>query len=193
MKYSREISIALVLMVLLMQQLFAQPAKSSQQQRFHSYNSLQVLKGQSSVSASLHSVNGLQWGKLFAGAGTGFDFYYHTSVPFFLETRYQLFEKKNSIQVFADAGIHIPLGNTNVQNPGKTGDFKTGRLLAGGIDYLIPLKKDVVMIGVAYSQKTITQMVNHNGWNPVLNRNDNIPVKELYQFNRVWFKVGFVF
>lgn len=193
MKYSREISFVLVLMVLLMQQLFAQPAKKSQQQKFHSYNSLQVLKGQSSVSASLHSVNGLQWGKLFAGAGTGFDFYYHTSVPFFLETRYQLFEKKNSIQVFADAGIHVPLGNTNVQDPRKTGDFKTGRLLAGGIDYLIPLKKDVVMIGLAWSQKRISQIVNHNQWNPVLNRTDNTPVEESYQFNRVWLKIGLVF
>ncbi|HPH91370.1 MAG TPA: hypothetical protein PLZ68_11130 [Ferruginibacter sp.] len=160
---------------------------------FHSFNSLQLLMGKTNNSFSIHSVNGLQWNKFFAGAGIGFDYYYHTSVPLFLELRHDITNGERKLQVFANGGVHIPFGNTNKIEPGKTGDFKPGRLFAAGVDYYIPLKKDAVVFGLAFSQKKETQMVDNNIWNPRINRIENVPLKEVYEFNRIWLKFGWVF
>lgn len=165
-------------------------AKSS---TLHSFNSVQLLNGGSTVSASIHSVNGLQWNKFFAGIGVGFDYYYHTSIPVFVEGRYDIIGEKRKLQAFVNAGMHVPFSNVNQQAKFKTGDFKIGKLLAGGIDYLIPIKTDALIFGVAYSQKQSIQMVNNNIWNPALNRFENVPIKEDYEFNRIWIKLGWVF
>ncbi len=194
MRYSHKVILLVACVLALQVNLKAQIAPGKgMKYTFNSYNSLQLVNGKSSVSAAVHSVNGFQTGKLFAGIGTGFDYYYHTSVPLFLEARYNLFGTGRVLQGFVNGGIHIPFGNTNKREPWKTGDFKAGRLLAAGIDYYVPLKKDAVIIGVAYSQKRITQMVNSVVWNPELNRTENVPVKEDYEFNRIWLKIGWVF
>lgn len=192
-KYSHKIFIVLLASLLVNSQLFSQLNKSAPSYLFHSYNSVQLLNGGSTVSASVHSVNGWQKGKLFAGVGAGFDYYYHRSVPLFLEARYNLLGTQRKLQLYANGGIHIPYGNKNTKETWKAGDFKTGRLLATGIDYFIPIKKDALIVGVAYSQKTIIQMVDNNIWNPILNRIENEPIKEAYEFNRVWIKLGWVF
>lgn len=173
-----------------------QPAaktKSDLFRNFHSYNSIQLLTGSSTTSASLHSVNGFSSGKFFGGIGAGVDFYYKTSIPLFAEVRYNLLGTTRKLQFFADGGFHLPLGNKNRKEPFKTGDFKPGRLLATGIDYYIPVKSDAIVIGVAYAQKKLTQMVDNNSWNPVLNQMENSPIKEVYSFNRYWMKIGYVF
>jgi hypothetical protein len=190
-QYSHKIffSVGLVLITV---GLYAQTAKKKQQV-FHSFNSLQVLVGKTNNSVSIHSVNGLQWNKFFAGAGIGFDYYYHTSVPLFLELRHDITKAERKFQLYINGGLHVPFGNTNKIDRGKTGDFKPGRLLAAGFDYFIPLKKDAVVLGLAWSQKKVTQMVDNNIWNPSLNRVENVPLKEVYEFNRIWLKIGWVF
>ena len=100
---------------------------------------------------------------------------------------------KKSCQLFLNGGIHIPFGNVNKKEPFKSGDFKAGRLLAAGFDYYVPVKSDAIVIGMAYAQKKLTQMVESNIWNPVLNRVENVPIKEVYSFNRIWMKIGYVF
>jgi hypothetical protein len=160
---------------------------------FHSYNSIQLLTGSSATSMSWHSVNGFSKGKFFGGIGTGMDYYYKTSVPLFAEARFDITGGNRKLQLFANGGVHIPYGNINKKEPFKTGDFKTGRLLAAGIDYYLPVKRNAFVIGLAYSQKQITQMVDNTSWNPVLNELENVPIKELYSFNRYWMKVGYVF
>lgn len=176
--------------------LAQQPAakeKNDLFKNFHSYNSIQLLTGSSTTSASLHSVNGFSSGKFFGGIGAGVDYYYKTSIPLFAEVRYNLLGTTRKLQFFADGGVHLPLGNKNKKEPFKTGDFKPGRLLATGIDYYVPVKSDAIVIGVAYAQKKLTQMVDNNSWNPVLNQMENSPIKEVYSFNRFWMKIGYVF
>jgi len=176
--------------------LFSQASSAQvnkKQLLFHSFNSVQVLMGNSNNSFSVHSVNGVQWKRTFAGVGVGVDDYYHRSVPLFLELRQDINRGEKKLQAFVNGGLHIPLGNTNRIDHWKTGDFKPGRLMAAGLDYFIPLKKDAVVLGLAFSQKKVTQMVNNNIWNPILNRIDNVPLKEVYEFNRIWLKVGWVF
>jgi len=191
-KYSHKI-ISLAVMLFLYAQSPAQLFKNNKLFVFQSFNSLQLLMGKTNNAFSVHSVNGLKWNKFFAGAGIGFDYYYHTSVPLFLELRHDITSGERKFQVFVNGGLHLPFGNTNTIEPGKTGDFKPGRLLAAGIDYYIPLKRDAIVIGLACSQKKETQMVDNNIWNPSINRMENIPLKEVYEFNRIWLKVGWVF
>ena len=66
--------------ITLLAQTPAVKKKSNSFKNFHSYNSVQLLTGSSTTSASLHSVNGFSKGKFFGGIGTGFDYYYKTSV-----------------------------------------------------------------------------------------------------------------
>jgi hypothetical protein len=189
-KYSHHFILPVVL--LLSMQVAAQ---SSQVKApvFRSFNSVQVLMGKTSNSFSVHSVNGLQINKTFTGIGLGFDHYYHTSVPFFLELRHNITSGDRKIQAFVNGGLHIPFGNTNRIDPAKTGDFKPGRLMAAGLDYYVPFKKDALILGIAYSQKKVTQMVDNNIWNPSINRVENVAIKEVYEFNRIWMRIGYVF
>jgi hypothetical protein len=191
LKYSHIFFFTIVVM-LLQTTALAQPGRKIPLP-FHSFNSVQVLMGKSNNSFAVHSVNGVQVKKTFVGIGVGFDYYYHRSVPLFLELRHDISRGERKLQAFVNAGIHIPFANINKIDPGKTGDFKPGRLLAAGLDYYIPFKKDAVVLGLAYSQKKVTQMVDNNIWNPSLNRIDNVPVKEVYEFNRIWLKIGWAF
>ena len=161
--------------------------------KFHSYNSVQLLTGSTTNAASLHSVNGFSKGKFFGGVGTGFDYYYKTTIPLFAEARFDIAGTDRKFQLFANGGFHIPFGNINKKEPSKKGDFKTGKLLAAGLDYYIPFKSYAFIVGIAYRKKTVTQIVDNNVWNPVLIRIENIPIKEVYSFNRVWIRVGYVF
>ena len=172
----------------------AQPVdKILRQIKFHSFNSVQLLNGNTTTSAAIHSVNGFQFGKFFTGIGMGFDYYYHTSVPAFIEARYDIAGSKRRLQAFVNGGLHFSFSSLNKKQEYKTGPYKNGRLLAAGLDYFIPVKNEALIIGLGYSQKQVIQMVDNNVWNPVLNRVDNIPIKDDYQFNRVWIKLGWMF
>jgi len=191
-----KIGLLMVLLLCNMAVRAQQPAAKNKNdlfKNFHSYNSIQLLTGSTSTSLSWHSVNGFSKGKFFGGIGTGFDYYYKSSVSLFAEARFDITGINRKLQLFANAGVHIPYGNINKREPFKTGDFKTGRLLAADFDYYIPVKMNAIVIGVAYAQKRLTQMVDYTTWNPVLNELENHPIKELYSFNSYWMRIGYVF
>ncbi len=160
---------------------------------FHSFNTVQVLNGSSTTSLAVNSVNGFQFGKFFSGIGTGFDYYYHTSVPLFIEARLDLAKRKGKLQLFGNGGLSFPFSSRNKRLEFKTGPYKTGGLYGGGLDYLIPVKKEAVIVGVAFSNKQVIQMVDNNIWNPMLNRVENIPIKDKYSLNRIAIRVGWMF
>lgn len=160
---------------------------------FHSFNTIQVLNGKTTTSLAINTVNGFQFGKLFTGIGTGFDYYYHTSVPLFFEGRLDVAKPKGKLQLFANGGISFPFSAQNKNWEFKTGPYKAGSLYAAGLDYLVPVKKDAFVLGVSFSNKQIIQMVDNNVWNPMLNRLDNIPIKDKYSLNRIAIRVGWMF
>ena len=145
------------------------------------------------VFIAINTVNGFQFNKLFTGIGTGFDYYYHTSVPLFLEARLNLAERKGKLQLFGNGGLSFPFSSRNKRLEFKTGPYKTGGLYGGGLDYLIPVKKEAVIVGVAFSNKQVIQMVDNNIWNPMLNRVENIPIKDKYSLNRIAIRIGYMF
>ncbi len=160
---------------------------------FHSYNTIQLLNGRTTSAFAVNSVNGLQFGKFFTGIGTGFDYYYHTSIPLFIEARFDLAKPKGKFQLFANGGINFPFTAQNKKFEFKTGPYKTGGFYTAGIDYLIPVKNEAVILGAAFTYKQVIQMVDNNVWNPILNRPENIPIKEQYSLNRIAIRLGWMF
>ena len=161
--------------------------------RFHSFNTVQVLNGSTTTSFGINTVNGLQFGKLFCGVGTGFDYYYHVSVPLFIEARFNLVKRKGTLQAFGNGGLQFPFSSQNKNLEYKTGDYKTGRGYAAGLDYLIPAGNEAFIIGAAFSNKQVIQMVDNNMWNPVLSIIQNFPIKEKYSLNRIAIRIGWMF
>ncbi|MBC7890046.1 MAG: hypothetical protein H7Z13_19385 [Ferruginibacter sp.] len=160
---------------------------------FHSFNTVQILNGSTTTSFAVNTVNGFQFGKLFCGFGAGFDYYYHVSVPLFIEARIDLLERKGKLQLFGNGGLNFPFSSQNKKLEFKTGEYKTGGLYGGGLDYLVPVKKEAVIIGLAFSNKQVIQMVDNSVWNPILNKVENIPIKDKYAFNRIAIRIGWMF
>ncbi len=161
--------------------------------RFHSFNTLQVLNGSSETSLALNSVNGFQFEKLFVGVGTGFDYYYHRSIPLFVEGRLNVLKRKNTLQVFANGGLNFAFASQSNKGQPKTGPYKPASMYGGGVDYLVGVKSTAFVIGIAFSNKEVIQMVDNNIWNPVLNRIENVPIKEAYSLNRIALRIGWMF
>jgi hypothetical protein len=168
-------------------------SKHNKFNHFHSFNTLHILNGSTTTSLAITTVNGFQFGKFFSGIGVGFDYYYHTSVPLFIEARIDLAKRKGKLQLFADGGLNFPFSGKNKKLEYKPGPYKTGSLFGAGVDYLVPVKNEAVIIGVAFSNKQVIQMVENNVWNPALNRVENIPIKDNYSLNRIAIRIGYMF
>jgi hypothetical protein len=160
---------------------------------FHSFNTLQLANGSSTTSFALTTVNGFQWSRFFAGAGTGFDYYFHTSIPLFVEARLDLVRRKGKIQLFGNGGLNFPFSSPNKNFETRTGDYKTGRYYGAGLDYLAPAHSQAFILGVAFSNKQDIQLVDNKVWNPVLNRLEDLPIKQDYSLNRITIRIGWMF
>ncbi|MEP7110672.1 MAG: hypothetical protein ABI760_21950 [Ferruginibacter sp.] len=160
---------------------------------FHSFNTVHVLTGSTTTSLAVNTVNGFQFGKFYTGIGTGFDYYYHVSVPLFFEARLDLVKRKGKLQMFGNGGLSFPFSSQNKKLEFRIGEYKTGSLYGGGFDYLLPAKKEAFIMGLAFSNKQVIQMVENNIWNPVLNSVENIPIKDKYSLNRIAIRIGWMF
>ena len=160
-------------------------------QQFHSFNTIQALNGSSTTSLAINSVNGFQFNKLFVGVGVGFDYYYHTTIPLFLEGRFDLVKSK--LQLFADGGVSFPFSSQNTKFETNSGPYKTAGMWGAGVDYLVTIGKDALVLGAGFSNKQVIQMIDNNIWNPVLNRVENTPSKDQYSLNRISIRKGWMF
>ncbi len=171
----------------------AEQSSSRLVDKFQSYNTLQLLNGSSTTTFAINSVNGFKFGRFFTGIGTGFDYYHHTTVPLILEARFDLIRGKNTLQAFGNGGANFAFGTTNRQERTKTGPFKAAPMYGAGLDVLFPAKSNSFILGVAFSNKQVIQMIDNNIWNPYLNRIENIPVREEYSLNRIAIRMGWRF
>lgn len=166
---------------------------SHSQPVFHSFNTIQLLNGSSATSIAINSVNGFQFSRLFAGVGIGFDYYFHTTIPLFAEARYELLSRKNKLQLFANGGVSFPFSGQDDKTWNRTGHYNTGSLYGAGIDYLLPVKSKAMILGIAFSNKQVIQMLDNNIWNLMLDRVENEPIREKYALNRIALRVGLRF
>lgn len=174
--------------------LNAQEKKPSHQ--FHSVNSLTLVNGSNSVSASLQSVNGFKKGAWFAGAGLGIDYYLYRTIPLFADIRYEFGKKKNKYFVYADAGININwvqdhfIDNPSIWNGNTSNDFKNGIYNDLGLGCLVKMKKEnALVLAIGYSQKNLMETETYMDW-----RTSNLLKREnTYHLKRVMIKIGWQF
>lgn len=187
----------LLLIGLLLGCMFGKAQKDSKamswKDRFHSFNTVQVMNGSTTTSLAVNSVNGFQMGKLFCGIGTGFDYYFHVTVPLFIETRYDLVKQKGTLQVFANGGLQFAFSSQNNKFENSSGTYKTAGGYSGGLDYLMPVEGGAFILGASFSNKHVIHMADNNVWNPLLNASENIPLKENYSLNRIAIRIGWRF
>ncbi|CAN5648193.1 hypothetical protein BH11BAC3_BH11BAC3_47710 [soil metagenome] len=161
---------------------------------FHSFNTVSILNGSSTTSVALNTVNGLQLSQhLFTGIGVGFDYYYHTSIPVFGEIRYDLLQGNGRLQLVGNAGINFPFSKQGEKFNTKIGPYKSGAIYGAGIDYVVPVKMQALILGVSFNSKHLTQMVDNYIWDLELNNIENIPIKDKYSLNRIAIKIGWMF
>lgn len=161
--------------------------------RFHSFNTVQLLNGSSRTSAALTTVNGLQFNRFFTGIGVGYDYYFHTSVPLFGELRYNLLERKGRLQLFGNGGVNFVTSLSTNKAENNIGEYKAGATYGGGIDYLVMSKRQAFIIGASFSNKQYYQLVDYYVYNPVENMIENYPRKDHYSLNRIAIRIGWMF
>jgi hypothetical protein len=159
---------------------------------FHSINTIQLMTGSTTTSFALNSVNGFEFNRNFVGLGTGFDYYYQTTVPLFVELRYTLLKSKNTLQAFGQAGVHFPL-SSNKDESGGASTYEKGNLWGAGLDYIFPMDGGSLSLGAGFSYKQFIQIQENNVWDPVLQRIENMPIKKEYSTNRIACRVGWIF
>ena len=161
------------------------------QPSFHSYNDGGIILGNSAVSWMANSVNGIQNGKWFIGAGLGIDGYYHTSFPAYLQGIYTPGKEQRKIQLVASAGINFPTGKPNTKFENYTGNYKTGYYYSGGLQYILPKGKYPFFFGAGFTGKQIIQMANANHYSPITNSIEPSIDRRNYTLSTVYVKTGF--
>lgn len=155
---------------------------------FTSLNSVGLMMGQSNPQLAVQTVNGVQYGHWFLGAGVGLDYYFNRTVPVFLELRKTILPKKH-LYLYADGGINLPYLKDNEEELWIKSDKKHGLYYDAGAGYLFTMQKTTGFFSIGYSTKTYRETIEHSYfWGP-----PNVPVqkdKYRYQFNRISLKAG---
>lgn len=162
----------------------SKPSKFS----FTSINSAGVMMGQSNPQLAVQTVNGVQHGAWFLGAGVGLDYYYQRTIPLFLELRRLIIPKKH-LYLYADGGINMPYIKENEEEMWLKSDKKSGVYFDAGAGYLFTMEKTTGFFSIGYSTKTYREIIEHSYiWGP-----PNMPVQRdryRYAFNRISVKAG---
>lgn len=167
--------------------------------RFHSINNVGLLEGGSDENLQLQTINGFLFKGFFGGIGIGLDNYYLKSVPLFVDVRKNIFDRRYTPFLYADAGAVFPW-NRNTETQWSKDQYKTGFIYEGGIGYSLPVKGRFSMnFSAGYSQRFLKATTQNNRYYLT----DNMPfapmpatfdtVYNRYNFNRFSFKVGFSF
>lgn len=162
--------------------------------KFNSINSGGIILGEQNTYGSIQTVNGLRLNKWFAGIGTGYDFYYYSSVPLFIDGRRYLGRKSRSF-LYGDMGYNFP-GKYKPKNevPVYTSYNFSGGIytdIGAGVGFLLKSTTSV-FIAAGYSYKNLSNKVGFVI--PCINPPCPQSVENYdYDFNRILIKAGIIF
>lgn len=168
--------------------LLSSPA---QKPKFNSINSGGLILSRNGSYGLIQSVNGLSFQKWFGGLGGGYDFYYYSSIPLFIDARRYL-DGKNKSFVYADLGYNFP----GKFKPRSEVSFYTTYKFSGGLysdvgigyEFLLAGNTSLVISG-GFSYKNLSNRVGIV--NPCLTPPCPESVNDYtYDFNRIIFKAG---
>lgn len=151
-----------------------------------------LLAGGSAESFTLQTVNGFRYSKLFAGIGTGLDFYMQRSIPLFADVRYDFSTKRKTFFLYSDAGVNFAWTKNKQQQ--NIVDQSPGLFTDAGIGLKIATKKqDAFIISAGYSHKQLKETQKGFSWWGWPAESPETYYRYNYKFNRIAVKLGFVF
>lgn len=165
----------------------------SQKIKFSSVNQVGLLSGAKGEAFTIQTINGVNKGKWFAGAGTGLDFYNERTVPLFLDVRRDVNNQKNTPFVYADGGVNLAWLNSIQKQeksfpktpPGLYYDFGIGWKLAGK-------NNKGFIVSAGYSLKQVKENVKSFLWEPISQSLIQTIERYNYQYRRIVIKIGFI-
>ena len=131
---------------------------------FSTQNYAGLLEGANGSALQLQTINGMKYKTFFAGLGTGLDWYYQRSIPFFLSLNKEFFNKnKKSIYIAANVGLNFPWREKTPDDwdYGAYGKYHSGSYWSSGIGYRIGVGKnnDAVLLQLGYSYKHLSEKI----------------------------------
>lgn len=135
-----------------------QPAKKGCSCSFSSINQIGDLYGSKGTYFQVQTINGIRYKTWFAGVGAGIDFYTRGGFPVFLDVRKDIFEKRSTPFLYADAGIHLVRDRKEEVSQWHQNTYSNGFYGDAGIGY----KLDVhgagrLLVSAGYSYKNINR------------------------------------
>lgn len=154
--------------------------------RFTNITQVGSLSGESSTEFQVQTINGISWKTMLVGLGCGLDYYYHTTIPVFIDLRKQIFNKTGAF-VFADVGHSIAI-KTSLEEFEM--DRKGGLYYALGLGYEIAINKKVsAVFDLGYSYKRLSKIIDNEPWRSSLHEFATYD----YCLNRISVKAGLRF
>jgi hypothetical protein len=160
----------IVVLIVINSFAYSQPAPSGNGSNgkftFSSINTVGLMSGSNGEALSLHTINGVAKDKWFAGAGIGFDYYACRTVPLFIDVTREIFSKKNTPFIYADAGLNIPWATTDQKlSRGGSTTFKKGIFYDAGIGWKLKSKNERgFLFSAGYSVKQVKEEVDQSWW-----------------------------
>ena len=128
--------------------------------QFRSQNYVGLLEGNDQSAFQLTTINGIQQGAWFLGAGTGLDWYRYRTIPLFFSVNKDLKLARRGFFFSADAGTNFVWNKnqTDLIN-GYAVDYKPGYYWGAGFGYkaLFRNKKDAIIINMGYNVKQVKE------------------------------------
>lgn len=152
-----------------------------------------LLNGAAGASWNLQTINGAYYKGWFAGIGVGLDHYTIRTIPLFIDVRKDLFNRKRTPFLYADAGIHFDWLRTKEKPTGGGAEYSRRLYYDAGLGYKLGLgTHDALLISAGYTMKTFREerIVFRQCIQAPCNAS-----KEYYDytFNRLSFKIGWQF
>lgn len=135
-----------------------QPAKHGCSCSFSSINQAGVLNGSKGAYLQLQTINGIRYKTWFAGIGAGIDYYTHRGFPVFLDVRKDVFNKRSTPFLYADAGIHLVNNAKEKLSEWYQNTYSNGFYGDAGIGYKLGFRSaGGLLVSAGYSYKNINR------------------------------------
>jgi len=141
-----------------------QPAKKGCSCSLSSINQAGVLNGSKGAFFSIQSINGIKYKTWFAGVGVGYDTYFRSGIPVFIDVRKNLLNKSQTPFLYADIGYHFLADKKDQVGQWYQNTYSNGAYTDVGIGYKFGFYgKDRWVISAGYSYKYV-KYVNEYTW-----------------------------
>jgi hypothetical protein len=135
-----------------------QPGKKGCFCSFSSINQLGGLYGSKGTYFQLQTINGIHYKTWFAGVGVGADYYFRKGFPVFLDIRKDIFEKRSTPFLYADAGIHLVQKRKEKESQWYQNTYSNGFYGDAGIGYKLELgTTSGLLVSAGYSYKNVNR------------------------------------